>query len=235
MTIHRFYVPPDGITRDRVRIAGDAAGQIRRVLRLQPGAVVEVFDGSGRQVRACIIEIGSQEVIAEPVLVTQPETEHPFPLVLIQALLKGEKTDWVVEKATELGASSIVLFPAVRSVVQVREERAERKTARWRRIAQEAAEQCGRVQIPKVSIAASMSDALGHAGEGRLVLIDEASSGGWMPDPGPVAAVVGPEGGWDPSERARSIERGAVPVSLGPRILRAETAAVVALARIAVG
>ena len=121
MTIHRFYISPEQITSSRVRIEGDDAVQIRRVLRLHPGALLQVFDGSGREVEARITEIGGSEVIAEPLNTTHPLTETPCPVHLLPALIKGEKTDWVVEKATELGAASVVLFPARRSFTPGRE------------------------------------------------------------------------------------------------------------------
>ncbi|MBW3625915.1 MAG: 16S rRNA (uracil(1498)-N(3))-methyltransferase, partial [Armatimonadetes bacterium] len=211
-----------------------------------------------------ITEIGASEVTAQPLSTTYPETESPFPVHLFQALLKGEKLDWVVEKATELGATAITLFPAQRSVKQVREERADRKTQRWNRIAKEAAEQCGRVRVPEVRLAASMTEALAAAAGGKLFIADEEqarplahgispqerkgkvrSSGSEDTGPGglqgtrdtgnesrPIGILVGPEGGWTDGERAQARQCGAQTISLGPRILRAETAAVVALAKI---
>lgn len=257
MTIHRFFVPPEQITPSEVRILGDDAAQIRRVLRLEAGSRIEVFDGSGRQVDAQITGIEASAVTARPLETTFPRTEVPCPVHLLQALLKGEKMDWVVEKATELGAASIILFPARRSVVQLREERSERKTARWGRIAKEAAEQCGRVRIPEVKLERSLRDALkagtggwlfvadeemaapltpasGHSspfeGEGKQEKSAEAAGNPGSPETA-VFVLVGPEGGWTAEERETAREHGAQPISLGPRILRAETAAVVALSR----
>ncbi len=254
MTIHRFFVPPEQITATQVRIIGGDAAQIRRVLRMEPGAVIQVFDGSGRQIEARITGLTSSEVLAEPLSESYPRTEAPSPVYLLQALLKGEKQDWVVEKATELGASSILLFPASRSVIQVREERTERKVQRWGRIAKEAAEQCGRVKIPEVRLLPSLTEALQSLKGVRLWMADEtlahpledrpSASGsegsvdfgeiGALPpvleSPSAVGVLIGPEGGWTEDERRHARGLGAQPVSLGPRILRAETAAVTALA-----
>jgi 16S rRNA (uracil1498-N3)-methyltransferase len=237
MTVHRFFVPPGQIATTKVRILGDDAHQIRRVLRLGPGAEIEAFDGSGRQFQSRLIKIGPDEVTAEIHADTSPETESPYPLLLLQSLLKGEKLDWVVEKAAELGATRILLFPARRSVIQVREERSERKLQRWRRIAKEAAEQCGRVKLPEVALMESLEAALKEAGDVALFMADEAtargrSEGAPKPEPGPVGAIIGPEGGWTDDERGVALQHGARTLTLGPRILRAETAALVALARL---
>jgi 16S rRNA (uracil1498-N3)-methyltransferase len=261
MTIHRFYVPPEQIQGSRLALIGDSAGQIRRVLRLQPGAVIEAFDGTGRRILARIALISPQEVVADFVEVTFPNAEAPFPVLLLQALLKGEKNDWVAEKATELGVAEICFFPARRSVPQLKDDRSARKLERWRRIATEAAEQCGRVRLPAVRYFPSLKETLENHGDARFRLADEArakseylgeleepqteserySTGRVLSEPlvnpraslqQPVAVLIGPEGGWTEEERLLAYRRGAEGFSLGPRILRAETAAIVALARL---
>jgi 16S rRNA (uracil1498-N3)-methyltransferase len=215
----------------------DDAAQIRRVLRLGPGAEIEVFDGSGRQFRSRLVKVGPDEVDAEIEETSFPQTESPYPLLLLQALLKGEKLDWVIEKATELGATALLLFPARRSVMQLREERSERKRQRWQRIAKEAAEQCGRVKLPEVSLLTSLDAALEEAGRTSLYLADEAEarnphSETTEIESGPAGAIIGPEGGWTEEERERTLRHGARVLNLGPRILRAETAALAALVRL---
>jgi 16S rRNA (uracil1498-N3)-methyltransferase len=238
-TLHRFFVPPEQISPSLVQIVGEDAGQISRVLRLRPGARLQVFDGSGRQVEARITEVHPTEVRAELLETTFPQTELPFSLILLQALLKGEKSDGVVEKATELGVASIHFFLAARSIPRLKEERSERKAQRWQRIAKEAAEQCGRVKVPTVAVEGSLSQALQAAGAVKLYFADEAERETAPPlsrsltdgVPPSSAVLIGPEGGWTVEERDRVNQNGGVPFSLGPRILRAETAALVALAR----
>jgi 16S rRNA (uracil1498-N3)-methyltransferase len=249
MTLHRFFVSPEQISSDRIHLGGDAAAQISRVLRLRPGASIAVFDGSGREIEGRLLQVSPQAVLAQPFATHYPKTEALQPVLLLQALLKGEKMDWVVEKATELGVTRILTFPSARSVPQLREARSDRKVMRWNRIAKEAAEQCGRVRVPEVNLLDSLESVRSAAGDLCLYLADEATAnvypdGGQSlfshPDTieteeragGPIGVVVGPEGGWTPEERHYLYERGAVPLSLGPRILRAETAAVVALTKI---
>ncbi len=241
MTIHRFYINPGQVTTTRARILGDDARQITRVLRLRPGAVVECFDGTGQQVTATLTRVSESEVEAAPTRVTYPATELAHPLTLVMALLKGERLDWVIEKATELGVSGIVVFPAARSVARAQEERLERKALRWRRIAKEAAEQSGRVRLPSVEGAATLEEALERVRGCRLIVADEAERGAEAAMPvkplveglvEATAVVVGPEGGWSAEEREAFQAVGAERVSLGPRVLRSETAAVALLARL---
>ena len=240
MTVHRFFVEPDRVQGGRVRIDGPDAEQIRRVLRLRVGAEIAIFDGTGQEIQARIEAVSSSEVVAVTGAISYPPTESARRVLLLQALLKGEKTDWVVEKATELGAAAVLLFPADRSVVQLREERSERKLERWRRIAKEAAEQSGRVRVPEVVLLPTLAGAIEAAHGAALFLADESlarnsrgpTGGNETPvSIGSEAVLVGPEGGWTPGERGLALSHDAHPISLGPRILRAETAALVALAR----
>ncbi len=227
MTLRRLFLPADRISGDRAALTPEAAHYLRDVLRLGPGAEVELFDGAGGSYPARIAED-----FAALELGPRREARPALSLWLLVALAKGEKMDLVVQKATELGATRISPFEAERSVVRLDPGRGEARAVRWRRIAAEAARQCGRADVPSVSDPVPLAEALAAIPQGfaRFVL----HPGGEPLAPGPagsgVAAVVGPEGGLTPAEVLACESAGARRVSLGPRILRAETAAVVATA-----
>jgi len=227
MTTRRLFLSPDRISEDRAVLTAEAAHYLRDVLRLGAGAEVELFDGAGSSYPARL-----DADLASLRLGPRREARPQMALWLLVALAKGEKMDFVVQKATELGAARVSPFAAARSVVRLDRARGAARVLRWRRIAAEAARQCGRSDVPLVAEPVSLVEALGPvpAGFARFAfhpggepLSGEAGGAG-------VAAVIGPEGGFSPEE-VRSCElAGARFVSLGPRILRAETAAVVAAA-----
>lgn len=228
MTLRRIHLPPERIAGDRGMLGPEARRYLADVLRLAPGAALEVFDGRGGRYPAEIgpgfewVALGAREA-APPAAVE---------LALVVALAKGEKMDLVVQKATELGVARVLPFEAERSVVRLEAGKGEERAARWRRIAAEAARQCGRADVPEVSPPSPLARGLAvlapgtrafvfHPGGGRL-------EGGGAP--ASVAAVVGPEGGLTDAEVRACEEAGAVRAALGPRVLRAETAAIVAVA-----
>jgi len=234
-------VPAARIEGDLARLDADAASYLGRVLRLGPGATLEVFDGAGGVFEATIesIEPGAG------VLRLGPRTEGvatPRPFVLLQALAKGEKMDLVVQKATELGVTRIVPVAAARSVVRLDPSRAAKRTERWQRIATEAARQCGRADVPDIALPAPIADAVEEIGAQpelatMMALPSESATG--LPDflqanahrPGH-ALLVGPEGGIEPDEVSLAERAGFAAVSLGTRILRTETAALAVLAAV---
>lgn len=227
MTARRLFLPPERIASDRAALTPEATHYLRDVLRLAPGAELELFDGTGGAYPAHI-----EEGFALLRLGPRREARPALALRLLVALAKGDKMDLVVQKATELGATAICPFGADRSVVRLDRDRGEARAERWRRIAAEAARQCGRADAPEVAQPSSLSAALAAlpAGFARFVFHPGGEPlGAASPVPG-VAAVVGPEGGLSPAEVDACEAAGARRVSLGPRILRAETAAVVATA-----
>ncbi len=229
----RLFVSPDKLN-EKVVLTGADHHYLSCVLRLKPGAEVTLLDGQGRQAVAKVQAVGPSEVVlwAEPpmeVVLAQPR------ISLFVGLLKGDKHDFVVQKATELGASRIIPVRCERSVPQISDDRAEPRRRRWLEIARGAAQQCKRPDVPEVSLPVSLSQALREA-EGQKLLFFEgsapplaqvlASTG----DPPMVSMLIGPEGGLAASEVAEAEAAGFAPVSLGPLILRAETAVVAALA-----
>ncbi|HEY3283493.1 MAG TPA: 16S rRNA (uracil(1498)-N(3))-methyltransferase [Armatimonadota bacterium] len=241
MTLHRFCIPPERWSDDHVALTPECARQLRTVLRLRAGATVELFDGHGRQCLARLLEPEPGAETRAEVLERLPITGEPsHELLLLQALLKGEKCDFVVEKAVELGATRVLFWPAARSVVRLEPDRLEGRLTRWRRIATEAAEQCGRCRVPEVGYVASLDALPGMiAAEERPYLLVAYEAEEYRPlraalavEPAPrsVAVVIGPEGGLAPEEVAALGRQGGVEVTLGRRVLRAETAALAALA-----
>ncbi len=231
MTARRVYLAPERIAGDRAALHPEARHYLADVLRLAPGAAVEVFDGAGASWEARI-EPGYEVLALGPRRTAAPA---PAAIWLLVALAKGEKLDLVVQKATELGAARIAPFAAERSVVRLAAEKGEERARRWRRIAEEAARQCGRADLPEVPPPAPLRQALDAAppGYARILFHPEGGAPVARLAPAPAAgyvAVVGPEGGLAPDEVRACEEAGAVRASLGPRTLRAETAAIAAVA-----
>lgn len=239
MSRRRFYAPPEAFVPESktVMLAADEARHLRDVLRLERGAEVFVFDGVGHEYRCVVAERARGSVrleVLEQVEAARPES--PLRLELAVALLKGEKFDTVVQKATELGVSSIVPLIAKQADVRLRDERdGARRVARWQRIALEAAKQSGRALIPTIHaprLYASLVEAASQSETWRVMFTErEGRALSLMLEQAPASvtaatALVGPEGGWTDEEIARAIGAGWNLVTLGGRILRAETAAI---------
>jgi 16S rRNA (uracil1498-N3)-methyltransferase len=236
MSRHRFFAEGPLDASGVVPLDAADSHHLRHVLRLQPGEeIVVVADGVGRVVR--ITAIGpaiTGEVVGE-----LPADAVPR-VMLVQGLAKGEKTDTIVRQATELGVSCIVPLQAARSVVRLDSAKAATRTDRWRRIAAEAAKQSQRLDVPAVTPPVGISDVVGICGADLVCVcqeedtsrpgIAEAIDAAAVPADGTVAVVVGPEGGLTPEEVAVLEDAGAVRVTLGPTVLRTETAGVVAVA-----
>lgn len=230
MTLRRVLVPPEGIEGGRARLSPAARHYLAEVLRLAAGAAVEVFDGRGGR-WAGRLEPGLDAVALGP---REDARGAGAEIALLFALAKGEKADLVVQKATELGVARLVPFAAERSVVRLEGERAEERARRWRRIAEEAARQCGRADVPDVATPAPLEAALRSLAPGAVPVVFHPGGAPLRelapPGPGGLAAVVGPEGGLTEAELRACARAGAARASLGPRVLRAETAAIVAVA-----
>jgi len=230
VTVRRVHLPPERIEPGRGRLTPEARHYLAEVLRLGPGAPVEVFDGQGGRYPARL-EDGLETVALGP----REDARGAAPeIALLFALAKGEKMDLVVQKATELGAARVVPFAAARSVVRLEGAKGEERARRWRKIAEEAARQCGRADVPAVAPPLQLGEALATLSAGTLSFVFHPG-GEPLPQveaagaPG-LAAVVGPEGGLTGQELETCRLAGAVQASLGPRVLRAETAAIVAVA-----
>jgi 16S rRNA (uracil1498-N3)-methyltransferase len=215
-----------------VRIEGETADQIRRVLRMRPGDGIVLLDGMGNQYPAVLREVNKGEVVAVVGAPGRVETEPRVAVTMYLSLLnKADKFEWALQKCTELGASAFVPLRAHRSMtLEISPSRRER----WERIIQEAAEQSERGILPPLG---QITQRIGKVGS-ELAIIPEVGNGRPLaevlheagPEVRSVSLFIGPEGGFEEYEIGRAIEAGVIPVSLGPRILRAETAAVASLA-----
>lgn len=242
-----FFVEPGTILGSRAEIRGQVARQIQSVLRLRPGDEIELLDNSGSAFAARIAGVGRDSVEAEITGMHEPRTEPGVRIELFQALLKGQKTEMVLQKGTEIGVSLFVLMLSDRCVSRPSPRDPASRLERWRTIVREAAEQSGRAVLPEVVGLTPFPQACEEAATSNLALMawEGARSGGLAEavrarglaaSPGPVAdrpklsLLVGPEGGFSAREAERAADAGIRIVSLGPRVLRAETAAIVACA-----
>jgi 16S rRNA (uracil1498-N3)-methyltransferase len=215
-------------------LSGTAASHVARVLRLRVGDALVVFDGRGADFRAEIVAIAGGAVrvrLLEPLMI---RPESPLAITLVQAIARGERMDWTLQKATELGASAIAPVLAARSVVRLDARRAEAKLRHWQAVVIAACEQAGRSRLPELMPPESLREHLARAPEPgtRLVLDPDADTElAATPSPGDaVQLLVGPEGGFDADELAAARHAGYRPARLGPRVLRTETAGIVAMA-----
>jgi 16S rRNA (uracil1498-N3)-methyltransferase len=212
----------------------DAAQHVAKSLRLKAGDTLVVFDGRGGEYEAAIQRIDRDRVDVKVGGFRDAAREPALSLGLAQGLPEADKMDWIIQKATELGVAWIQPVQCERSVVRLAGDRAARREAHWRRVAVAAAEQSGRTSIPEVRPTLGFVNWLAAPAETpRWVLAPGAEPLAARPAaPSPLELVVGPEGGFSDRERGLLEDRGCVAVSLGPRILRTETAPIAALAAI---
>jgi 16S rRNA (uracil1498-N3)-methyltransferase len=233
MTRRRFFAPPSAFnfSRQNVTLNADEARHLREVLRLKPGDEVSVFDGEGKEFRARVAQArrDSAELnLEEQIEPARPES--PLQLTLAVALLKGEKFDLVVQKATELGVVKIIPLVTRYADIKLRDASdASKRVARWQRIALEAAKQCGRAGVPKIDDPSALAAVL-NLSNLCLLFSERGGHGITQIDTDVVTAIVGSEGGWSDEELDQARAAGAQLVTLGGRILRAETAAITATA-----
>lgn len=232
--MRRFYAAPDQFHESEVHLSLDESRHLRDVLRLREGDEVSVFDGAGKEFLCRIESAGSGKQLSILKIVNEsapPSPESDLDLTLAIALLKGEKFDLVIQKATELGVATIIPLQTKRADVKINQNEAPKKLERWKRIALEAAKQSGRARVPEILLPAELDElALDNA---KVVFFSERGGVGFdrvaadSSNIKLIIAIVGPEGGWDDSEMTFANENGFEVVTLGGRILRAETAAIV--------
>jgi 16S rRNA (uracil1498-N3)-methyltransferase len=240
MTLPRFHAPDLDAAHGTVTLSPDESHHLVRVLRLSGRDPVVVFDGRGRQFvgrvdradrhRATIV-LGDEIAAA---------ADHAAPIVLVQAVLKGDKMDDVVRDATMAGASRIVPIVAERSQVRLSSLQRNHVEDRWRRVAIASAKQCGQSRLPAIDPVQTFDRFLETPASGlRLVLVEPGNAGDAAkplrsllagPDPSLVTCLVGPEGGWSAAERSRAAAAGWEEVTIGPMTLRADAAGLVAVA-----
>jgi len=235
----RFFVSEVLAAQKTTAIKGPDLRHISRVLRLGPGDKIEIADAVGREYDAEIREITGKEVICDIIAERAAATEAPLEVVLYQGLPKGDKLDLVIQKSTELGVSRIVPVICERTIVRLDQRKAAARHARWQRVAEEAAKQSRRMVVPVVAEPLAFIDAVAEITPDVLGIMpweEEKSVGikdilrGNKINGKKTAVFIGPEGGFTPEEARLSRTAGVLPVSLGPRIMRTETAGIVAAA-----
>lgn len=232
-----FFVAPDSVTPPTIRMTGDLLHHLRDSLRLHQGDVLSLNDGCGTRYRVEVTQVTSQAIDSRILHQEQAPVRKASPLVLGQALIKGDKMDWVIQKATELGVETLIPLHSTHSVIKLNQERLAHQRARWERIARDAAQQSERWTIPTIADPLDLAQICRQYASAPVKgILAERSSGpslATLPLPQgsqhPIVLLVGPEGGWAPDELKFAEEQGFLPLTLGPRILRAETAALAAL------
>jgi 16S rRNA (uracil1498-N3)-methyltransferase len=232
-----FFVDSGAITPPTIRITGDLLHHLRNSLRLHPGDTLVLNDGNGTRYQVEVTHVSSQTIDSRIIDRQTEPARKTSPIVLGQALIKGDKMDWVIQKSTELGVATIVPIHSIHSVIKPNPERLEHQRSRWERIARDAAQQSERWTIPIVADPLDLAGICRQYASAPLKgILAERSSGPSLATVSLpldsqqwIVLLVGPEGGWASDEKRLALEQGFLPFTLGPRILRAETAALAAL------
>ena len=233
-----FFVSPSCFTPPSVSVTGALLTHLRDSLRLSVGDTILLSDGLRLRYRTEVTAISRQALVGRIIeVIERPPRRAPI-IALGQALLKGDRMDWVIQKATELGVETIIPVQSQRSIVQLKSERVTTQIARWQRIALEAAQQSEQWVVPTVAspLALSSHDLLRSHHSAAMILTERRSGAASLstislptsPEDS-ILVLVGPEGGWAEEEVLKTMKQGCIPVTLGSRILRAETAATVAI------
>jgi len=219
------------IEKGMLRVEGNEVKHIRRVLRLKAADEIIVFDGLGKEYEGTIVEEATSSVVIKIQNIFLSKRDSPLEITLAQSLIKGEKMDYLIQKATELGVKEIIPFFSSRSVPLLEKSGRLKRYHRWGRISIEASKQCGRGVVPKIELLHDYSEMLQIASPGSLRLILCEREGGKLKEvlerskeKTRIFFIVGSEGGFSQNEVEEAKRAGFIPVTLGKRILRAETA-----------
>jgi 16S rRNA (uracil1498-N3)-methyltransferase len=233
MRLTRVYCDGPLVTGAELRLPAAGAYHVARVLRMREGGTLNVFDGAGQEYQAEIARVEGDAVTVRLGTQASAPTESPLKITLVQGVSRSERMDWTLQKATELGVAAIAPVLTARSVVRLDDKQAQKKQGHWRGIVIGACEQCGRARVPAVAAPITLREYLSTVRKDgmRLVLSPSApgSLAGLASLPSKIELLIGPEGGLDDDELLLAQKAGFMPVRLGPRVLRTETAAVVAL------
>ncbi|HWI55367.1 MAG TPA: 16S rRNA (uracil(1498)-N(3))-methyltransferase [Desulfobacteria bacterium] len=234
----RFFVSENSIENNTVTITGPDVKHISKVLRLDPGHYVSVLTGAGTEFEAVIREVTGKAVICDIVGEKNIVTEPPVKVTLYQGLPKGDKMELIIQKSTEIGVSRIVPMICERTVVKLDDKKASERRVRWQRVAEEAAKQSRRTAVPEVAEPIRFDMVARELKDEALAIMpwEEQKSGSIKHllqsslGKRDVAILIGPEGGFSPKEAEKAKEAGIQLVTLGPRIMRTETAGIVTAA-----
>src|SRR5690606_138835 len=220
---------------DSVALPEDAATHLVRVMRMQPGDPCILFNGDGNDYQARLLAVGKRGAEVEVVAATPVDNESPLRIVLLQGIARGEKMDWILQKATELGVAGFLPVESERSEVRLDAARAGKRLAHWRNVVASACGQSGRARVPAVEPPQPLQSALDALPPGTARFLLDPGAGASIAtvvaDGGDACILaVGPEGGWSPRDRGQLQAAGFTGLRLGPRILRTETAGIAAIA-----
>ncbi len=230
MRLSRFFIDAP-LSLGEHELPEAQAHYIARVLRMNEGAAVQLFDGSGSEFLGELIEVGKKRVRVSLTASLTGQPESSLHVHLGQGLSRGERMDWAIQKATELGVAQITPIVSERCEVRLKDERADKRMAHWRQVAISACEHCGRSRIPLIHPPLSLAEWLEQTqAELKLVLHPVAEPLASHAKPNTLAFLIGPEGGLSDAEVTQAQKTGFHSARLGPRVLRTETAPVVALA-----
>lgn len=233
MRLTRSHVTLPLVPGTEIALPEDVAGHLVRVLRLQAGDACVLFNGDGHDYDARLVAAGKREARAEILAARPVANESPLRIILLQGIARGEKMDWILQKATELGVARILPVDSERSEVKLDAARAEKRLAHWREVVVSACEQSGRAVVPDVLAPQSLgSGAALRAGHGYMLDPQGVISLAMLAqqDFDACTLAIGPEGGWSPHDREQLLAAGFQGLRLGPRILRTETAGIAAIA-----
>lgn len=234
MSRHRLFIPQPISDGEELCLDGEQGHYLSRVLRLKPGSEVLLFDGSGYEYPSLVTEVHRKRVLLQAGTAILRNIESPLQIRLVQGISRGERMDFVIQKATELGVHRITPVLTEYSVVKLPADRAAQRLMHWNKIAQSACEQCGRSKIPVIDEPSVLHDFLrgSTSAQCRLLLQTSATTSLQQIDR-PESAIdllIGPEGGISDTEAEMLFDAGFKAVSLGPRVLRTETIALAAMA-----
>lgn len=225
--MRRFFAPIESFTGGGVQLDADETRHLRDVLRLKAGEEVSVFDGTGREFRCTIREIGKKASMLSVAAEIAPSSpESPFEITIAATVLNGEKYDLIIQKSVELGVTRLIPLNTIRCDVKPRD--AAKRLDRWRRIAMEATKQSGRAKLMQIAEPSGFEDLIAELKGENVVLFSERDGSDFRTIKAgkKITALYGPKGGWDDSELAAAARNGINIVTLGGRILRAETASI---------
>ncbi|AMS15522.1 16S rRNA m(3)U-1498 methyltransferase [Pseudomonas sp. NFPP07] len=230
MRLSRFFIDAP-LSLGEHELPEAQAHYIGRVLRMAEGDALQLFDGSGNEFRGTLLEVGKKRVVVRLDESFAGQVESPLQIHLGQGLSRGERMDWAIQKATELGVNEITPIFSERCEVRLKDERADKRLAHWRQVAVSACEQCGRSRVPVIHPPVLLADWIKQTqADLKLVLHPVAEPLVSHAKPATLAFLIGPEGGLSDAEVDQAQDAGFLPARLGPRVLRTETAPVVALA-----
>lgn len=239
MQLTRLFIDGELVTGARLSLPRGAAQHVGRVLRLQPGDALRLFNGLGGEYEAQIGSIARDGVIVRVGGRLDTERESPLQITLLQGIARGEKMDLILQKSTELGVAAIRPLLSLRSSVRLEGAGSERKHDHWLGVIRSACEQCGRNRVPELFPPLPVADALAQLDQPIRLLLEPDDSARGLRElvpriaealSAPIVLMVGPEGGFDPAEVEAARAAGFSSCRMGPRVLRTETAALAALA-----